>query len=137
LFLAAILFWGSSLQMPGAGSARAAPPEGFAGDLFIDATGCVLDRIGRRWQERLLRDGTRDCGYPPTPLGRDQVSRPAGIDLPLPADMPLPEAKLLAIMAEGLTEDDLESPGAAPAEAVDGAADHTDMAALAEASAGD
>lgn len=108
LVLSVCLSWGMVFLTLRPGFAQ--PPEDFDGDLFIDASGCVLERVGRAWQERLLRDGVRDCGYPPTPLGRHHGGPSIVPDLPLPEGMRPEEEKLLAIMTEGLIEEDLRDP---------------------------
>lgn len=90
-------------------TAQAAPPADFAGDLFIDRSGCVLMRMDGRWQARLLADGGPDCGYPPTPVAADGPVHRRGTDLPLHPDIDPIEARLLATMAAGLMPGDLAS----------------------------
>lgn len=94
-FLAVILLFGFVAP------AAATPPEDFAGNLFIDSSGCVLLRVEGRWQPRLLSDGGRDCGYPPTPIAHRDFAGGSAADLPLPPGMNTAEGRLLVTMAEG------------------------------------
>ncbi len=46
------------------------PPDDYSGAQYIDGAGCVYVRSGASWQQRLDRDGTQVCGFPPSlPFG--------------------------------------------------------------------
>lgn len=86
--------------------ARPVPPADFAGAQYIDAAGCVMLRQGRDWVPRLMRDGSPDCGYPPTPLPGGALAGRL-VDLPLAPTGSEAEARLWAIMAEDMKPGDL------------------------------
>lgn len=83
------------------------PPTDFPGALFIDASGCVRERVGTDWLPRLLADGHPDCGYPPTPLPKAPAR---ASDLPLPPGLPEAEGRLLVTLAEGVRAGDFQPP---------------------------
>jgi hypothetical protein len=46
------------------------PPEDYAGQQYVDSTGCLFLRAGpeenETWIPRVTRDGVPICGYPPS-----------------------------------------------------------------------
>lgn len=87
------------------GAARGAPvpppPDGFTGNQYIDATGCVFQLQDARWIARMTGD-QQLCGFPPSLAARRQDPTADRV-LPLaPEPSPDPETLLLERLADGL-----------------------------------
>lgn len=55
------------------------PPAGFQDAQYIDGAGCVFQRQGAVWQQRLDGRGQKICGFPPTMSYRSEVGSDAPV----------------------------------------------------------
>lgn len=79
------------------------PPGDFRGHIYVDSTGCVFHRDGRKWTERRV-DGQQICGFPPSldPL-RFDVTETA----PKSPNMIAVEHDLLGVLASEIRQGEL------------------------------